>query len=68
MVNSDELFFFYSKLIATDSWHVGTGRKRLREKGIGVSDFFITDIGSAIVVFAKYQKTMDSFLPGRDCL
>ena len=50
---------FYNQVREELENYLNKKLERLWEEGISGSDFFIAAIGSAIVVFGKYQKVMD---------
>ena len=51
---------FYNEVKAEVTTHLNTKLHRLWEEGLGGADFFIAAIGSAIEVFGKYEKVIDS--------
>ncbi len=50
---------FYNDVKKELNEYLDTKLDRLWEEGVGGADFFISAIGSAIVVFGKYEKVMD---------
>ena len=51
---------FYNEVKAEMTTHLNRKLHRLWEEGLGGADFFIAAIGSAIEVFGKYEKVIDS--------
>ena len=51
---------FYNEVKSEVTTHLNKKLHRLWEEGLGGADFFIAAIGSAIEVFGKYEKVIDS--------